>query len=1361
MSVKRCSGVLLLLILGAVGTVLAATPEQLAAWAQLPAGTEILELRTENARHYSNGNGTITAEIHSAPIFRRTPTGGWEELPVEPAPEPAVRNPEIARLIQQLEEGNLSEEEADACLERLHQLLQSQGEPPRDDQVTVYPQNSDYWSGYAYYYYGSYYKYSDYPYVWRGNRINGVSNGWVKFDISSISGSVIVTAATFYGYGWMWSSNGSLRIELRNCAVEPVNGGAQAIYSAIDTGTTFSSSFYPNDGWTSVNLNTAGCQRIADMVPSGYVTIGMRKVQSTYGYWQIYGHGGGSYRPYMQITYFPSAAYDVGVLALLEPPAVCTLGPYVPKARVRNYGTSAQPAPFYVKYRATGPATYLDSAVCPALAAGAETTVVFSVWNINTPGTYTLACSTMAQADSNRANDKKTGSLKAGLTKILILAAEYPTYMKGLADSFNTYFDDIIVDTMDAGYYGRQPPSVNYLIQNKYRAILTFANYSYTDAVALGETLAKYLESGYGGVVWSPFGTGYSMGRFTQLYTPMGPSSTTSSATLGTVHQPGHKIMEGVSSLYVGSYTHYGNTLSHTTAYKVADYTNGYICAACNDTVNRRVAMIGFFPTAKWYVTVTGQWLRMLKNALMWSFERHDVGVGKLCAPTGNLDSGQVVTPSCSLFNYGTFTENYKVRMKIGTFYEDSATVTGHSPNTWKYVTFSNWTARQRGNFTASCSTALATDADNSNDMKTTSGFVRVADAQAVSISSPSGTYPLGSSVTPAGTWRNNGNVQATYGAWVVLKNPSGIPVYANKVDVVNQAPGAQIFINAFPSHIVDVSGIWQVRCSTSYVGDMVPANNVIFQTFTVGNPDPGVLAILAPTGQIDTNITIFPRASFRNYGDCPVSFRGWFIMKKPDGEEAYRQYVDIANLDVGLDTTITYPAYNVGMNVGTWATRCSVYMAGDAQPNNNIINGTFKVSMAPPVTPGWREMTQLPAGSAAVKDGGWLAIGEERGFIYAAKGNKSGEFYRYNVEDSSWTALTSIPNGTEAKPPYKGAVGVCDNAGNVWATKGNNTLGFWRYDIDSMTWTQMPDVPLGISGKKVKGGTDMVFVQEGDTGWVYLLKGVKSDFVRFNTVSGAWDENLPEAPAGANAKWDKGSWLVYDGANTIYAHKAKYHELWTFSLLTHTWGSSPLPGMPLVGMMGKSKKSKDGGSAAWYDVYIYALKGGNTQELWRFRPGTGTWTELDTMPSFGSTQKKKRVKAGADIVSWGDGIFFALKGNKTNEFWRYVAGAVAQPQLPERSGIAGQVQGIAGPSLAVVPNPASAGRVMLYYSLPQPGLVTVRVLDVSGRAVMEQSLAANRSGSHSLDLSGLATGIYLVRLGAPGYESSQKLVIR
>ncbi len=45
----------------------------------LPKGTEIVELRDEFSKHYSNGDGTITAEIHNTPIHRLDENGRWVE----------------------------------------------------------------------------------------------------------------------------------------------------------------------------------------------------------------------------------------------------------------------------------------------------------------------------------------------------------------------------------------------------------------------------------------------------------------------------------------------------------------------------------------------------------------------------------------------------------------------------------------------------------------------------------------------------------------------------------------------------------------------------------------------------------------------------------------------------------------------------------------------------------------------------------------------------------------------------------------------------------------------------------------------------------------------------------------------------------------------------------------------------------------------------------------------------------------------------------------------------------------------------------------------------------------------------------
>ncbi|MFO7650057.1 MAG: T9SS type A sorting domain-containing protein [bacterium] len=420
-----------------------------------------------------------------------------------------------------------------------------------------------------------------------------------------------------------------------------------------------------------------------------------------------------------------------------------------------------------------------------------------------------------------------------------------------------------------------------------------------------------------------------------------------------------------------------------------------------------------------------------------------------------------------------------------------------------------------------------------------------------------------------------------------------------------------------------------------------------------------------------------------------------------------------------------------------------------------------FRTTGTVPMTPGWHEVRPgvptTPSGKAA-KDGGWLAWDEGTARIYVMKGFKTGDFYAYDPLDSSWTGLAAMPPGVENKLPYKGAIGATDGNGTVYATKGNNTPGFWRYSAFDSSWTQLADVPLGLSNKKVKGGTDLVYVA-GDSDYVYLLKGYKCEFFRYNVTSGRW-QALADAPAGTRPKWDKGSWLVCDGAATLYAHKAKMHEFYTYSLSTGAW-STALTGMPLFNSRtGKQKKAKDGSDAVLFGGSIYALKGGNTQDFYRFEVATGAWTECETLPAFGSTGKKKRVKAGGAITATGDweAPLFALKGNKTVELWRYAIGTPLAA-APARSGVMAEKTARAA-SLSLGPNPLASGVATLRYSLPVPGPVRVTVFDVTGRAVAGRSLALGRAGTVSVDLRELAAGVYLVKLSSDGFTGTQKLVV-
>jgi hypothetical protein len=494
----------------------------------------------------------------------------------------------------------------------------------------------------------------------------------------------------------------------------------------------------------------------------------------------------------------------------------------------------------------------------------------------------------------------------------------------------------------------------------------------------------------------------------------------------------------------------------------------------------------------------------------------------------------------------------------------------------------------------------------------------------------------------------------------------------------------------------------------------------------------------------------VTPQATCRNHGSlreaCKVLFR---INCLPP-------YSDSLMLTAGL------PAADTALSFATWTAlsgghtaTCSTHLATDQIAANNVAAKAFVVG-----DPGWTQKNSMPGPPSAkpVKDGGWLAYDAGQGHIYGAKGNKTGDFYSYSPPTDSWRQLELWPLGAEAKPPSKGSVGCADGNGRIYAVKGNNTQGFWMYDAGSNTWTQKANIPLGLTNKKVKGGAGIVWAYKGGIGYPYLLKGYKNEFWRYHTAGDSWHA-LPEAAVGANLKWDKGSWLAYDGASGIYAHKAKYHEFYRYDTEEDSWGP-PLQAMPIPGSAG-AKKSKDGGSGAYAAGSIFAFKGGNTQEFWRYSVAGNAWTEKETLP-MGPSGKK--VKAGAGLVAVSS-VLYALKGNKTSEFWMYIPGAfsftpyASRPTVQELT-----LMPYASCVMRVSPNPLTTGFATLSITgAPEhlgAGARSISVLDISGR-VVRQSAIRNLQSAMPLDIRSISAGVYLVRLSAPGFTATEKLIIQ
>jgi len=412
-----------------------------------------------------------------------------------------------------------------------------------------------------------------------------------------------------------------------------------------------------------------------------------------------------------------------------------------------------------------------------------------------------------------------------------------------------------------------------------------------------------------------------------------------------------------------------------------------------------------------------------------------------------------------------------------------------------------------------------------------------------------------------------------------------------------------------------------------------------------------------------------------------------------------------------------------------------------------------------------WTEVTSMPDRPSlkSASDGASLTMMPASGLVYATKGGKTNDFYSYSPGTGAWLALALVPEGPDLKQVKAGGCVATDRSFNVYLVKGGNTTEFYRYSVDTLAWRRMPDVPRGSSGKKVKAG-DMVAMQLTGAANLYFLKAVANELYFFGTADTIWHQlSMPQNQV--HYKWNSGSFLVFDGDHTIYAHKSKYHELWTYNIWNDSWCTTPLPGVPFVGTSGRSTKCKVGSCGVFYDSYIYALKGGNTGEFWRYDTASRKWAEMETLPKFGSAGKRKGVKGGGDMVV-ADSAFYVLKGNKTREFWKYTPGDSWSQSDGRQSATASSAFGARQASLTVAPNPVISGYATLSFT-PRggnsaAGPLQVDIRNAAGQVVVSRTLGTGREASSvTLDLRRLSAGVYLVNVTGDGLRATQKLIVQ
>ncbi|MEO0093053.1 MAG: T9SS type A sorting domain-containing protein [candidate division WOR-3 bacterium] len=276
--------------------------------------------------------------------------------------------------------------------------------------------------------------------------------------------------------------------------------------------------------------------------------------------------------------------------------------------------------------------------------------------------------------------------------------------------------------------------------------------------------------------------------------------------------------------------------------------------------------------------------------------------------------------------------------------------------------------------------------------------------------------------------------------------------------------------------------------------------------------------------------------------------------------------------------------------------------------------------------------------------------------------------FLEIEEADYSDTVIISLPASVPivpvefrpwiATPPdeYEGAAWIV-LPGDT--NPDNDLLEFEFVVADTGYFFQVESLPPGVNPKKrVKSGGSLVrgyrtLVDQLVDTLIFAFKGNNTRaFLAYNVREMNWQfmESIPYAlPPNKQKRVKSGAALCYDGGDTIYALKGNNTlEFWAYSVLANSWlQKTDVP-------IGAGKKVKGGAGLAFVKEdgkkYVYCLKGNKTNEFYKFDIANGNW--ITTLrPAPGGT---KGFGPGSCIVydSLNQRIY-ALQGS-TNQLFYY-----------------------------------------------------------------------------------------------------------
>ncbi len=621
-----------------------------------------------------------------------------------------------------------------------------------------------------------------------------------------------------------------------------------------------------------------------------------------------------------------------------------------------------------------------------------------------------------------------------------------------------------------------------------------------------------------------------------------------------------------------------------------------------------------------------------------------DLGIEDITWPTGQVDSGVFGLPVVQVRNLGNTTERYWAFLTIGADYKDSLEVQSLLPGQTDTLHFAGWTAQKRGLLFAGCSLWCSGDMNLSNNAAARTVFVQVRDAAVESIVSPAGPITV-DSVRPCVRLRNQGNTKVISRCGFLIESDSSGIVYVDSVDAY-LAPDSvtEVMFSSWQG----TPGRYRTACFSSLDGDMRSENDTLRGEFLVYQPEVRVIRMLVPAAVVDSGWYDRPVVELHNVSPVPLACLCSLYIGP-----YYAQVETVAGMLPGEIRGYRFSEPYYAVQRGWQPVLCSIFgFAGTSRTPAcklecslfvRVRDASVEGILAPSGNVGRGEIRPRVRvrnrGNVTGKPGCWFAVRDSAAELY--RDSVSLELEPGNDAVAEFR-FTSFPSGR-----YR-AYAWTFMENDMVRANDTTQAGFRVVRTDAAAQRILQ--PAGaIRPGRVRPAAVVANLGECDSDievmfWIADSLPVYSDTVRLLRVG------VAKETTALFRDWDAGPGKYNVRVVTLVAGDENPGNDSCFAQvrveLPRRWVQ--LQEIP-AGRAGQPVRA--GGCLVSLRDGLLGLKGGNTDECYRYSGHEDSWFALSPLPP---SPTGRKVKAGAAICFDGARRVYALRGNRTREFLAY-----------------------------------------------------------------------------------------------------------